>query len=173
MHYAWKGRNIGEGQGTFCAQFAAESFTFCIRGNSSVIRKLSASSLGLGSSIRRSPCHFLLQVTEAPPTHDLKTYGACGGKALMQLQMAMDGGDWRPSGWPLNTPEFRRRIDSSNGEKCTTSDSALFMRWQIRRPSCNVNSARAGVNSTDYSHASTLGYPCYSPFNIHLYFHSY
>jgi hypothetical protein len=105
-HYAWRGRNSGEGQSTFWAQFPAKSFTFCRRGNASAIRKLSGSNLGHGPSIQRSPC---LHDRATPPDHDLKTYGARGGKVLMQLETAMDGGRWRPSGWRVSkTHRFKQ-----------------------------------------------------------------
>jgi len=160
-HYAWRGRNRGEGHSTFWAQFAAKSLTFCRRGNASAIRKLSRSNLRHGSSIQRSYLHD----TATPPDHDLKTYGTRGEKALMQLETAMDGVNWRPSGWPLYPPSFE---DGSIQAmvKYTTAGSALFMRSQICRSSCNVNSAGAGVDSTGFAreHFPVLNVPHSSVF---------
>ena len=121
-HYTWRGSNSDEGQSTFWTQFAAKSFTFCRRGNASCIRKLSGSNLGHGSSIQRSSC---LPDTATPPAHDLKMYGARGGKTLMQIETAMDGGHWRSSGWPLYPTSF------ADG-----SIKAMVKNTQMRAPHC-------------------------------------
>ena len=102
----------------------------------------------------------------------MKTYGVRGGKALMRLEMAMDGGQWRSSGWPLTHPSFED--GSIQAMAKNTQPEGLHCLCVHRYVGlAAMFTAQGRAWTAQASHASTLRYQKAEPRLLTRYFHPY